>query len=203
MMNLWKGLIIGVSIAAPVGPIGLLCIQRAMAQGRLAGFVSGLGAATADAIYGVVAALGLGALTALLLEHERWLRLGGGVFLLWLGLSMLRAPAPQDVVTAARVPNLGAAYVSTLLLTLANPMTILAFIGIFAGVGGAQLAADAWSAGWLVAGVFLGSAAWWLWLSATAGWLGGKLAQGGLRWVNIASGAVIAGFGGWQLAGLL
>lgn len=200
MLNLWKGLVIGFSIAAPVGPIGLLCIRRALADGRWAGFASGLGAATADALYGVVAAMGLGALTTLLLEYQRWLQLGGGLFLVYLGVSTLRGGPQQAAVGAKHSPNLASAYLSTLILTLANPMTILAFLGIFAGLGGS---AGTGSAGWLVAGVFLGSAAWWLLLSATAGWMGAKLQRGGLRWINLASGALIAGFGVWQLVGLL
>ncbi|MBL9201336.1 MAG: LysE family transporter [Opitutaceae bacterium] len=200
MLNLWKGLIIGFSIAAPVGPIGLLCIRRALAEGRWAGFASGLGAATADAVYGIVAALGLGALTTLLLEHQRWLQLGGGLFLVYLGVATFRA-APQPAAVGEKHPgNLASAYLSTLALTLANPMTILAFLGIFAGLGNADRTG---SAALLVAGVFLGSALWWLLLSVTAGWMGERLRRGGLRWVNAASGAVIAGFGVWQLAGWL
>jgi len=218
-----QGLVIGFSIAVPVGPIGLLCIRRSLADGHLAGFVSGLGAATADALYGVIAALGLTAVTRLLLEHQRVLQLGGGLFLLYLGLSTLRtrptaaahvAPAATlpfahtstPVLTlgirVARIP-LPSAYASTLVLTLANPLTILSFIGIFAGLGVGASATSPPSAIALVLGVFLGSAAWWLILSFTAATLGARLRHGGLRALNIASGLIIAAFGAWQLGKLL
>lgn len=202
MPPLLEGLIIGFSIAAPVGPIGLLCIRRSVREGRVAGFVSGLGAASADALYGIVAALGLTAVTSLLLEHQAWLRLGGGAFLVYLGVATLRAPPPTPASRSAVPKGLWAAYGTTLVLTLTNPMTILSFAGIFAGLGVGTARGGAGPAVLLVAGVFLGSAAWWLILSTTAGWLGARLQGGGLRGVNVASGAIIAGFGVWQLAAL-
>ena len=199
MPPLLKGLAIGFSIAAPVGPIGLLCLRCSLTHGRLAGLACGLGAATADAIYGLVAALGLTAVTGALLDHRAWLQLGGGVFLVYLGLATCftrpRANAPRGRLP----PSLFAGYVSTLALTLANPMTILSFLGIFAGLG-VGAAGGALAGCWLVLGVFLGSAAWWFTLSSAAGWLGTRLEGRGLRAVNLASGVVIAGFGAWQLA---
>jgi threonine/homoserine/homoserine lactone efflux protein len=209
--SLVKGLVIGFSIAAPVGPIGLLCLRCTLAHGRLNGFLCGLGAATADAIYGATAAFGLSAVTSLLLGTQMWLQLGGGLFLLWLGVKTLRAapPAPRSLDTPA-AGALVAGYFSTLALTLANPMTILSFLGIFAGLGlgavpddgSGRLTAGALSAGWLVLGVFFGSATWWLMLSSAAGWLGRRLSGGGFRTVNVASGLIIAGFGLWQLGQL-
>ena len=197
---LLKGLVIGFSIAAPVGPIGLLCLRCSLAHGRLAGFACGLGAATADALYGSVAALGLTAVANALLAQRAWLQLGGGVFLLYLGAATLLAKSPGVATNAKVPPSLFSGYASTLALTLANPMTILSFLGIFAGLGIGANAGGALAAGALVLGVFLGSAAWWLLLSTAAGWLGGRLEHGGLRTVNFASGLVIAGFGVWQLA---
>ena len=204
MPPLLKGLAIGFSIAAPVGPIGLLCIRCTLVHGRLNGFLCGLGAATADACYGVVAALGLSAVTTLALGAQPWLQGAGGLFLLGLGLKTLRA-APSQPSSPATVDAaaLAAGYSSTFLLTLANPMTILSFLGIFAGLGVGAASGGTLAAGWLVLGVFLGSAAWWLALSVATGWLGARLRQGGLRTVNVASGLVIAGFGAWQLAALL
>jgi threonine/homoserine/homoserine lactone efflux protein len=181
----------------------LLCIRRSLADGRLAGFVSGLGAATADALYGVVAALGLTAITRVLLAHQGWLQLGGGAFLVCLGVATLRARPPSAAARATAATNLRSAYFSILALTLTNPMTILSFLGIFAGMGIGPGASGVLPACWLVLGVFLGSAAWWLLLSTAAGWLGGRLQHGGLRALNVVSGLIIAGFGGWQLVALL
>lgn len=200
MLLLLKGMVIGFSIAAPVGPIGLLCLQRSLQSGKLTGFVSGLGAATADAVYGTVAATGLGAVMAVLMGQEFWLRLGGGIFLLYLGLTTWRAAPPAMATPVAGGPRLLAAFGSTFGLTLTNPLTALAFLGIFAGVGAGATGGGAEAAVLLVAGVFLGSAAWWLFLSQAAGWLRGRLEDGRLRLINRLAGATIAGFGAWQLA---
>ena len=129
-----RGFILGLAIAAPVGPIGVLCIRRTLAQGRLFGFVSGLGAATADALYGCVAAFGLTAISALLVRQQDLLRLLGGLFLCYLGVRTLLA-RPTDQSAAAEGQGLGGAYFSTLLLTLTNPITILSFVAVFAGLG--------------------------------------------------------------------
>ncbi len=200
MQNLLKGLVLGFSIAAPVGPIGLLCIRRSLAEGRVAGFVSGLGAATADALYGVVAALGLTAITRGLLAHQSWLQLGGGLFLVYLGVTTLRSTPPAATPRVNAAANPRSAYFSVLALTLNNPTTILSFLGIFTGLGLGDGTTGTLPACWLVLGVFLGSATWWLLLSTAAGWLGGRLQPGGLRALNLASGLIIAGFGAWQLA---
>jgi threonine/homoserine/homoserine lactone efflux protein len=172
----------------------VLCIRRTLAEGRATGFVSGLGAATADGIYGSVAAFGLTAVSGALIGQQIWLRLIGGVFLCYLGLrTFIARPAEQTV--AAKGRGLLGAYASTLLLTLTNPMTILAFAAIFAGLGLAGASADYASAAALVAGVFAGSAVWWLILSTSAGRLRTRVTPGGLRWVNKISGAIILLFG--------
>ena len=198
MHSFVQGLVLGFSIAAPVGPIGLLCIRRSLAEGRLAGFISGLGAATADAVYGAIAALGLTALMAALTAQRDWLQLGGGVFLVYLGIATLRAPARprESEAKPAAATNLRTAYFSVFVLTLTNPMTILSFLAMFAGLG------PGGNAGWIVVGVFTGSAAWWWLLSFAAAWFSGKLRPGGLRAINLTSGAVISTFGAWQLASL-
>ena len=204
-MNLFlKGLLVGFSIAAPVGPIGLLCLQRSLNSGRRAGLASGLGAASADAVYGALAAVGFGAAAGLLVEHLAWLRLGGGLFLLYLGVATWRASPPQTMARTDGGLRVGQAYLSTFFLTLTNPLTILSFIGIFAGLGlGPAASGGLWRAALLVLGVFLGSAGWWLFLSSAAGWAGARLQAGGLRTVNRLAGAILAGCGVWQLAGLI
>ncbi len=190
---LLRGIVLGFSIAAPVGPIGLLCIRRSIAEGRTTGFISGLGAATADALYGSIAAFGLSVLSGLLISHTFWLRLIGGVFLCYMGLVTFRAAPAAHVATAGGRTLLGA-YVSTLLLTLTNPMTILSFAAILAGAG-VGASGDAWSGAVLVLGVFAGSALWWLLLSSGASLLRGRLDLERLRWVNRVSGIVLSGFG--------
>jgi threonine/homoserine/homoserine lactone efflux protein len=193
---------VGFSIAAPVGPIGALTIRRTLAQGRLIGFLTGLGAATADSLYGAVAAFGLTAVTDLLLGQARWLRLGGGLFLLYLGARAFRAPvAPLD--QTPRAAGLLAAYASTFALTVANPTTILSFIGIFAGLGLRGAAQGYVGASLFVLGVFLGSALWWLLLSGFVARLRGRLQTPALRRVNRLSGALIAAFGLWALSSML
>lgn len=190
---LLRGLIIGLAIAAPVGPIGALCIRRTLADGRLAGFVSGLGAATADAVYGSLAAFGLTAVSSALVAAQAPLRLVGGLFLCGLGLHTLRARVAAEAAPARGRGLLGA-YASTLALTLANPLTILSFAAVFAGLGAAG-SNGLPAAAALVVGVFLGSALWWFALSGAAALLRGRLGPGALRWVNRISGLIILGFG--------
>lgn len=195
-----KGLVIGFSIAAPVGPIGVLCIRRTLADGRAAGLVSGLGAATADAVYGAIAGFGLTFISGLLIGHQAWLRLAGGVFLVYLGVRTFSA-TPASEGPSRTGAGLLRAYASTFLLTLTNPMTILSFAAIFAGLGlanaagGYAVAGGYAPAGALVAGVFLGSAAWWLILSSSAGAVRSKVGPPGMRWINRLSGCIIAAFG--------
>jgi len=196
---LLKGLVIGLSIAAPVGPIGVLCIRRTLAEGRLSGIVSGLGAATADAFYGSVAVLGLTFISNILIDQQVWIRIIGGLFLCYLGLKTFCA-TPTRAAAPSRRDGLAYAYSSTLFLTLTNPMTLLSFTAIIAGLGLAITTGDAGSAASLVLGIFVGSALWWLILSGSVGVLRVKLNPRRLQWVNRTSGAIITGFG---LAALL
>ena len=188
-----SGLVIGFSIAAPVGPIGVLCIRRTLAQGRLHGLVSGLGAAVADAIYGCVAAFGLTFVSYTLIQQQLWLRLFGGLFLCFLGMKTLFAKPPEKSGSEKRKDLLRACG-STFFLTLTNPMTILSFVAIFAGIGLSSSVANYGSAILLVVGVFSGSALWWSILSGTIGLLRKKVTSYVLRWINRVSGAIIIGF---------
>jgi threonine/homoserine/homoserine lactone efflux protein len=186
-----RGTIVGFCVAAPVGPIGLLCIHKTLTRGRAHGFVAGLGAATADALYGVAAGFGFGVAQRFLVDHARALRLGGAALMLVLGVQALRANAPATAAHDAGGGKLQA-WLGTLALTLSNPMTMLSFAAVIAG----NLAPEQQSAGAiaaLVLGVFLGSAAWWLSLAVATGALRGWL-LGRLRLVNVAAGVAIIGF---------
>lgn len=203
----FRGMLIGLAIAAPVGPIGVLCIRRTLTYGRLSGFASGLGAASADAVYGSITAFGLTVLTNMLVGQRTALELVGGGFLVYLGLRTIVEKPKAVGLTPGDLPEsglgktwlrvnlrgLGQDYGSTFLLTLTNPMTILSFAAIFAGLGATSTLGGGLR---VVAGVFTGSASWWLALSLVTGLLRGWLAYpGGLRWVNRISGAIILAYG--------
>lgn len=191
---LLRGIVVGLSVAAPVGPMGVLCIRRTLADGRIVGLVTGLGTATADACYGAVAAFSLTFVSTFLIHQQLWLRLIGGGFLCYLGVVTLRS-VPAERAAAAGGRGLGGAYVMTFLLTLTNPLTILSFVAIFAGIGVGETGGGYGSAALLVLGVFLGSALWWLVLSSGTGLLRMRLTAARLVWINRASGAIILTFG--------
>ena len=196
-----RGLLIGLSIGAPVGPIGVLCIRRTLAEGRLAGLATGLGAATADACYGAVAGFGLTVITHILLAQEVWIRLLGGLFLCYLGLKTFVSPPAERAATAGGRTWLRA-YASALALTLTNPLTILSFVAIFAGLGAGTAGGGIATALLLVFGVLLGSALWWLMLTGLVGAARSRVTPTLLRWVNRLSGVVLLAFGAVALAGV-
>jgi threonine/homoserine/homoserine lactone efflux protein len=197
-----KGLIIGFSIAAPVGPIGILCIRRTMAAGRLPGFLSGIGAATADAFYGSIAAFGLTIISDFLIQQKMLLGLVGGLFLGYLGITTFFSKPSQSSPQIGSV-NLANAYASTFLLTLTNPLTILSFAAIFAGFGLVKVNAGFSSAALTVLGVFLGSSCWWFLLSSVTGFLRNRINLHMLVWVNRIAGLLIFSFGATAIAGAL
>ena len=175
-----QGMILGFSIAAPVGPIGVLCIRRTLTGGRLLGLLSGLGAATADACYGMVAAFGFSAAGDFLAGSSSVLRLAGGMFMLYLGYSTFRS-RPAEASTARVKADKLSALTSTFALTLTNPMTILSFAAIFAGLGTGEQAAGVFVPLQLVAGVFSGSLLWWLLLAWLVGGLRSRSRQKAVR----------------------
>lgn len=187
-----RGLILGFTIAAAVGPISLLVIRRTLAEGRTTGLASGMGVATADGLYGAIAAFGLTAVTDLLVDQRRVLGIVGGAFLLWLAWRTLRSVPGDAAVTAGRRRGLAGAYASVLGLTLANPMTILSFAALFVGLG--VTGGDPTGAALLTAGVFAGSALWWVVLVGGAGALRSRLTATALRRINVASGVLIGAF---------
>jgi len=198
----FRGLVIGFSIAAPVGPIGVLCIRRTLADGQISGLVSGLGAATADAFYGCVAGFGLTFISSFLVGQKMWLSLFGGLFLLYLGIKTLLSKPAEKEATVRQSGLLGS-YLSTFLLTLTNPITILSFAAIFAALGLGSTTGSYAAALILVLGVFLGSGTWWLLLSGGVGLFREKFNTQGLLWVNRISGLVITMFGIIALTSLM
>jgi threonine/homoserine/homoserine lactone efflux protein len=199
---LLKGMLVGIIIAVPAGPVGVLCIRRTIFHGRVAGFLSGLGAATADAVFGIIAGFGLTVVSDVLLDYQDWLRLGGAGFLLYIGISALRADPLAGTRSQRDPEGLLADYVSTFALTITNPLTILAFLAIFAGIGFTGRQATLGRAALLVVGVWLGSLLWWAGLALGAGMLRSSFRRDHLVWINRGSGGILV-FSGVALLGSL
>lgn len=198
-----RGLLIGLSVAAVVGPIALLCIQRTVDRGYLYGLITGLGTATADALYGSIAAFGLTMITSFLISQQHWIHLIGGLFLVYLGCKTLLT-RPAEKAAHLKTHKFLTAYTSTLLLTLTNPQTILSFLAIFAGLGLGSGGSNLFSALSVVAGVFLGSALWWCLLAGGISLLRSRFNTHWLLWINRCSGLIILIFGLlalWSLKG--
>jgi len=194
-----QSLLIGLSIAAPVGQIGLLAIQRTLDHGRMAGLATGMGAALADAVYGAIGAFGVTGLIAWLMGLRPWLALFGGVFLLWLAWQIATRPVVRNVSGHAPASTLLRYVAGTFVLTLSNPSTILSFMAVFGALAGRAPAASPWA---MVLGVLVGSALWWLMLSTGVGWLRQRFQEGWLRVINWCSALLLAGLGLWQLGQL-
>jgi threonine/homoserine/homoserine lactone efflux protein len=199
-----RGLLIGLSIAAAVGPMSILSIQRTLNKGQLYGFISGLGIATADAVYGSIAAFGLTLITNFLLNEQIWIRLIGGLFLMYLGIkTILSQPSEIAATLDMKSSSYIAAYTSTFFLTITNPLTILSFAAIFAGIGVGSASKNFISAAAVVLGVFSGSTLWWIILTSAISLFRKKLNTQWLLWINRVSGAIITIFGIAALISLL
>ena len=188
---LLKGIAVGIVIAVPVGPVGVLCVRRTIFQGKQAGFVSGLGAATADALFGFIAAFGLTFVSDWLLGYQHWLRIAGGCYLLYLGGSALLMQHDVKNQPKPDTEGLFRDYFSTFALTLTNPITILAFLGIFSAVGLAGEEATLGRAAILVFGVWLGSLLWWLALAFGLAIIFRSFETRHLVWINRGSGTIL------------
>ncbi|MGD9617562.1 MAG: LysE family translocator [Alphaproteobacteria bacterium] len=187
----WKGVLVGLIIAVPAGPVGILCIRRTIFHGRLAGFISGMGAASADAVFGIIAGFGLTVVSDWLLGYQEWLRLIGAGFLLFIGISALTADPFAEIPSQRDPETLLADFASTCALTLTNPLTILAFLAIFAGIGFTGEDATLAGAAILVFGVWFGSLLWWAALIAVAGTLRRSFRRNHLVWINRGSGGIL------------
>lgn len=185
-----RGILLGLAVAAPVGPIGVLCIQRSLAGGFWTGFSGGIGTAVADALYAALAAAGFAVLAGSLGPAQQILQWGGALFIAWLGwrtFSSVPAEASADAPMQGRPLRL---FAVTFVLTMSNPSTILSFAALFAGLG---LAADASiaAASSAVAGVFIGSLLWWALLSGTIAALRQRVNPEMRRWINRIAGSVL------------
>lgn len=200
----FRGLLIGLSIAAAVGPMSVLCIQRTLNKGQLYGLVSGLGIATADGVYGSIAAFGLTLITNFLIHEQIWIRMIGGLFLMYLGIkTILSKPTQRAALLDTKTNSYLGAYTSTFLLTLTNPLTILSFAAIFAGIGVGSASKSFLSATMVVLGVFSGSTLWWIVLTSGISLLREKMNALLLLWINRISGAIITLFGLLSILSLL
>ena len=193
-----KGLVLGLSIAAPVGPMALLCLRTTLAYGFVPGLMGGLGVAAGDAFYASIAAFGLQAAAVLLTGQSLWLGLLGGLYLVWFGIATMRQPLPQAAAGEGTRQGLRT-FVTTFLLTLANPPTVMIFAAMFASLGLVEAQAGTATALAVVAGVTLGSAGWWVLFAAVVDRMRGRLHGPLFLWVNRISGAALAGFGLWAL----
>jgi putative LysE/RhtB family amino acid efflux pump len=195
-----KSLAIGVAVAVPMGPLSVLLIRRTLGHGYAAGLIAGLGVATGDGIYGAVAAFGLTAVSAALIEYQFWLRLIGGAFLVWLGLKIFFVETrARGAMAGERGP--GGGFATMLGLTLTNPMTILSFGAIFASIGPLTSGHDYGAALTMTAGVFSGSILWWIVLTGALSVVRRRISERVMIWLDRIAGVLIAGFGLWALIG--
>ena len=195
MKYFFEGLVIGLAIAAPVGPIGVLCIQRSLEKGFRVGFITGLGAALADGVYGLIAAFSITTITSFLIIHQFWIRIIGGLFLIYLGIKSMIASHNNWAGSKVSSGSLWKVFSSTFFLTLTNPTTIISFLAIFAGIG-IEGMHTYWYASLAVLGIILGSASWWFLLSGGIAYILKKhLNPSILKGINLLSGIIILAFG--------
>jgi len=201
-----KGLVVGFVIAIPIGPIGILCARRTLTHGPRAGFVSGMGAATADALYGFIAAFGLTFISDLFIGKQFWLRLSGGAFLCLLGIkTFMEKPEKKSLISVLKKKEKRHAgmYVPTFFLALTNPLTLISLAAVFAGLGLAGATSSILSALILVLGVFLGSMLWWLFFMGVFSVFKRRFSTREIQRINRIAGLIIASFGVLAIASLL
>jgi threonine/homoserine/homoserine lactone efflux protein len=196
VIGLWlliKGFLAGLAIAAPVGPVNVLVASRTLAKNRLSGFLSGLGAATADAFYGAIAGFSISFIIDFLKREEFWIRVLGGILLVGIGVLYFRK-RPMSLATQQPDSSGHSDYISALLLTLTNPTTVLSFVAVLAGMGMGEQRSK-WLNFLLVGGIFCGSMLWWTILVAIVNKLRDRFNEGAICWMNRIAGIAIGGFG--------
>jgi threonine/homoserine/homoserine lactone efflux protein len=196
LIGLWlisKGMMAGLAIAVPVGPVNVLCASRTLSKGRLSGLMSGFGAATADALYGAIAGFSITYLIEFLETHEFWIRVFGGILLVAIGIMYFRKP-PQKVNRDEDESDPHSDYASTLLLTLTNPTTVLSFLAVLAGLGMSGQR-QWWLTFLLVGGIFCGSMLWWIILVLLVNHFRDRFDERAMWVMNRIAGIAIGGFG--------
>ncbi|MGH7994911.1 MAG: LysE family translocator [Opitutaceae bacterium] len=199
MEFLLKGLVAGFIIAMPLGPVSVLCFRRVLTDSRLAGLATVFGAATADMIYGLIAAVGVTAVAHMIEKHLVALHVFGGLILLGLGLAMLRSDPNPNGRDPGSAQTLAGAYLSSFLLMIANPVIVISFFGVFAVLDLAVHPAGITGEIPLGAGLFAGSASWWLVYKLADALAGHTLRHKGLRAINLSGGLLICAFGLYNL----
>lgn len=196
----FKAVLIGFSIAAPVGPIGLLTIQRTLERGMTAGFATGMGAALADMLYGAIGAFGVRWVIDALSSARIYLAIGGGALLLWLAWQTWRTPIATTVAKAPGGPSWASCFIGTFFLTLSNPATILSFVAVFGALSGNVTGSI--SPLPMVLGVLFGSSLWWLTLSTIVGYGRRHFTDIWRQRINTISAMALAAFALWQWASI-
>jgi threonine/homoserine/homoserine lactone efflux protein len=190
-----KGVIIGLSVSIPLGPIGVMCIQRTLSKGRLSGFVSGMGAASADIIYSIFAGLGITFIIDILTKYSIEFQVIGGAFLLFLGLRLFFKNPIKQFRQPKTKGGLVGDFLSTFFLTITNPLALFLFVGVFATIGFMNTKFEHFTLGYIVAGVALGTTLWWFVLSTLINLFRSKIRLRKLNWINKISGIAIFIFG--------
>ena len=192
---LLKGIIIGLSVSIPLGPIGIIAIQRTLTKGKISGFVSGLGAGFADTIYAVLAGFGITIIVDFLVEHHILFQAIGGIFLLYLGIRTFYKNPIKQFRQPKGKSNLIGDFLSTFFLTISNPLAIFLFIGVFAAIGLMDTNFDNLTLSYIILGVMIGTSTWWFVLSTLINIFRHKIRLRSLNWINKISGIVILIFG--------
>ncbi|MBA3751738.1 LysE family transporter [Candidatus Dependentiae bacterium] len=183
----YKGLIVGIGMAAPIGPISLLCIRRSLIRGHYAGIATALGVAIADGFYALIAAFGLTALSSFLINQKEYIYCVGGLFLIFLGIKAFKTK-PISINQPLKSTSFLLTTLQTMLLTLTNPMTIVSFLAVFATLGLDTMHNNITQATLICLGVFCGSGLWFISLSTLAAHFRSRIKPSFLRHINQFSG---------------
>jgi threonine/homoserine/homoserine lactone efflux protein len=201
---LWQGIIVGLSASIPLGPIGVLCIQRTLNKGKISGFVSGLGAAAADGFYAIVAGFSITIIIDSLTEYQTYLRIIGGIVLLFMGYRLIVANPGIQLRKQLKKKGKGlfGDFISIFALTVSNPITVFVFAAVFAGFGIVEKESQFTSVLSLIFGVLLGSILWWFTLSSVVSIFRSKFKLRRMLWINRIAGVLVIIFGLFVIASI-